>query len=70
MPRGSTMERQPVLFPMGEYGPPDGPGDRYSACADGADDDQAVTAVLAAMAWLWVVAYTRAQVADMDATGA
>ena len=25
MPRGELVEQQPLLFPVGEFGPPDGP---------------------------------------------
>ena len=39
MPRGEVAERQPLLFPLGEFGPPDGPGGPTVACAGGFHDD-------------------------------
>ena len=68
MPRGSTMERQPLLSPVGELVPPDGPGSPPVACAGAYqdDDDAEFRFAMAGLAWLLVRAYTAAQVADLD----
>ena len=71
MPRGQKVERQPVLFPVGDLGPPDGPVGPAVACAGAYDDDDGggkpFNVAMAGFAWLLVKAYTDAQIAAMDA---
>ena len=61
MARPETVERQPLLFPVGDLGPPDGPAGPAVACG-AADDDEAFEAALAALARLMVRGYCQAQV--------
>ena len=61
MARPEILERQPLLFPVGDLGPPDGPPGTAVAC--GAADDDAWEAALAALARLMVRGYCQAQVA-------
>ena len=69
MARPEILERQPLLFPVGDLGPPDGPADTAVACG-AADDDEAWEAVMAALAWVMVRAYCQAQVAREAPTDA
>ncbi len=62
MARPEILERQPLLFPVGDLGPPDGPAGTAVACG-AADDDEAWEAVLGALARLMVRGYCQAQVA-------
>ncbi len=69
MPRGKEMEWQPVLFLLGEYGPSWAskvPRRGVRTCADGPDGDHALRS---ALAWLWVVAYNRWQLARQGLAG-
>ena len=63
MTRPETVDRQPLLFPVGDLGPPDGPAGPAVALG-AADDDEAWEAVMAALAWVMVRAYCQAQVAQ------
>ena len=66
MPRGEVAERQPLLFPLGEFGPPDGPGGPTVACAGGFhDDDWEFQFAMAGLAWLLVKAYVASHEAGM-----
>ena len=68
MPRGEVVERQPLLFPVGEFGPPDGPEGPTVACAGGfyEGDDAEFQFAMAGLAWLLVRAYLAAHVAGLD----
>lgn len=65
MPRGELLERQPLLFPVGEFGPPDGPEGPTVACAGGSDDggDYGFQVAMAGLAWLMVRAYVASHAA-------
>ena len=67
MPRGDLLERQPLLFPVGEFGPPDGPEGPTVACAGGAldGDDCEFQVAMSGLAWLLVRAYLVAHAADV-----
>ena len=68
MPRGECVERQPLLFPVGEFGPPDGPGGPSEACAGAFDggDNRAFQFAMSGFAWLLVRAYLASLEAGMD----
>ena len=71
MPRGQEVERQPVLFPIGDLGPPDGPEGPGVACAGAYDDDEGAAkfqSAMAGLAALFVTVYVNAQVASTDLT--
>ena len=71
MPRGQEVERQPLLFPVGDLGPPDGPAGPIVACAGAYDDDEGdkkFQSAMAGLAALFVRVHANAQVAGMDAT--
>ena len=71
MPRGQELETQPLLFPVGDLGPPDGPEGPLVACAGGYDDNQGADRfqlAMAGLAVLFVKVHAHAQVASMDAT--
>ena len=65
MPRGEVVERQPLLFPVGEFGPPDGPKGPTVASA-GRCDDWEFQSAMAGLAWLLVRAYLASRAASMD----
>ena len=67
MPRGEVVERQPLLFPVGEFGPPDGPGGPTVACAGGIyeGDDAEFQFAMAGLVWLMVRGYLSSQVAGV-----
>ena len=68
MPRGDLLERQPLLFPVGEFGPPDGPEGPAVSCAGGFhdSDDWEFQLAMAGLAWLLVRAYLASRAAAMD----
>ena len=71
MPRGQEVERQELLFPIGDLGPPDGPEGPGVACAGAYEDDEGAAkfqSAMAGLASLFVKVYAKAQVASMDAT--
>ena len=71
MPRGQEVERQPLLFPVGDLGPPETPDGPQVACAGAYDDDEGdakFQSAMAGLASLFVKVYAKAQVASMDAT--
>ena len=71
MPRGQEVERQLVLFPVGDLGPPEPPEGSQVACAGAHDDDEGAAkfqSAMAGLANLFVKVYAKAQVASMDAT--
>ena len=71
MSRGQEVERQPLLFPVGDLGPPDGPEGPPVACAGAYDDNQGADKfqlAMAGLAALFVKVYANAQVASMEAT--
>ena len=71
MPRGQEVERQELLFPIGDLGPPDGPEGPGVACAGAYEDDEGAAkfqSAMAGLAALFVTVYAQAQVASMDAT--
>ena len=71
MPRGQEVERQELLFPIGDLGPPDGPEGPGVACAGGSDDDGGTDKfqlAMAGLAALFVKVHANAQVASMDTT--
>lgn len=59
MPRGEVLERQPLLFPVGEFGPPDGPKGPVVACPGEFQDggDWEFRFAMAGLAYLLVKAY-------------
>ena len=69
MPRGQEVERQPLLFPVGDLGPPETPEGPHVARAGGYDDDEGAAkfqSAMAGLASLFVKVYAKAQVAIMD----
>ena len=71
MPRGQEVERQPLLFPVGDLGPPETPDGPQVACAGAYDDDEGdkqFQSAMAGLAALFVRVHANAQVAGMDAT--
>ena len=71
MPRGQEVERQELLFPIGDLGPPDGPEGPGVTCAGAYDDNQGADRfqlAMAGLAALFVKVHANAQVASMDAT--
>ena len=67
MPRVEVVERQPLLFPVGEFGPPDGPKGPTVARAGGFHDgdDWEFQFAMAGLAWLLVRAYLASHEAGM-----
>ena len=67
MPRGELVEQQPLLFPVGEFGPPDSPEGPAVSCAEGSDDggDCEFQVAMAGLAWLMVRAYVAAHAVDL-----
>ena len=71
MPRGQEVERQELLFPIGDLGPPNGPDGPGVACAGAYDDDEGAAkfqSAMAGLAALFVTVYANGQVASMDTT--
>ena len=62
MARPEILERQPLLFPVGDLGLPEHPAGTAVACG-ATDDDEAWEAAMAALARLMVRGYCQAQVA-------
>ena len=73
MPRVELVERQPLLFPVGEFGPPDGPVGPSVAGSDGVHDGDGreFQFAMTGLAWLLVKAFlaSRAAAMDRDADG-
>jgi hypothetical protein len=70
MPRGQEVERQPLLFPVGDLGPPETPEGPHAARAGAHDDGEGAAkfqSAMAGLAGLFVKVYAKAQVASMDA---
>ena len=67
MPRGEFVERQPLLFPVGEFGPPDGPEGPPAACTGAFDggQNQEFQFAMSGLAWLLVRAYLASLEAGM-----
>ena len=71
MPRGQAVERQDLLFPIGDLGPPEGPEGPGVARAGVSDDDGGADQfqlAMAGLAALFVKVHANAQVASMDTT--
>lgn len=71
MPRGQEVERQELLFPIGDLGPPNGPAGPLVACAGAYDDDEGAKkfqSAMAGLAALFVRVHANAQIASMDTT--
>ena len=69
MSRGQEVERQELLFPIGDLGPPDGPEGPGVARAGAYDDDEGAAkfqSAMAGLAALFVTVYANAQVASID----
>ena len=71
MPRGQEVDWEPLLFPIGDLGPPEGPEAPPSACVGAYGDNQGADRfqlALAGLAALFVKVHVSAQLASMDTT--
>ena len=71
MPRGQEVDWEPLLFPIGDLGPPEGPEVPPAACVGAYGDNQGADPfqlAMAGLAALFVKVYVNAQVASMDTT--